>query len=218
MDDDFERDLYKSIPTKELQNEDFILDSVERIALKASGCSIILFYLNDHRKSMQVKAIWDELSDKFAGVFFYTVNASRRKDIMYAFQLIAQDQDHPLHRYRIKEYPSIIVYREGGQPGVSWPKAFYNGELDQDALENWVLNLACTPGYTETSALRDEQPEVTVDGDEITIEDPFFIDQLATNPENDQFDPSLIKRYKSKYSDVDPGFDKILEAERIRLK
>lgn len=216
--DDFEEDLYKSIPIKELQNEDFVLDSVERIALKATGCSIILFYLNGDRKSMQVKAMWDELSDKFAGVFFYTVNASRRTDIMRAFQIVAQDQDHPLHQYRIKQYPSIIVYREGGQPGVSWPKAYYNGPLELDALENWVLNLACTAGYTETSALRDEQPEVTINGEEVVVEDPFFIEQLATNPEGEQFDPSEMKRYKSKYSDVDPGFIKIFENERIRLK
>lgn len=154
-DEVFEEDLFKTIPVKELQDEDFLLASVERIVLKATGCSVILIYSIKDEVSRGLRVIWDELADSFAGVQFYALNASRRINVMRAWQEINDDEDHPLSAYRIRGYPTILVYREGGQPGISWPKAFYNGQLSLQYIQNWVLTLACTPGYTETPAIRE---------------------------------------------------------------
>lgn len=151
----FEEDLFRTIRVRELQDEDFILGSVERIVLKANGCSIILIYSLKDKVSRGLRVIWDDLADTFAGVNFFAINASRRINIMRAWQEVNDDPDHPLNAYRVRGYPAIIVYREGGQPGLSWPKAFYNGELSSSLLQNWILQLACTPGYTETPAIRE---------------------------------------------------------------
>lgn len=150
-----EEDLFRSIPVRELQDEDFLLASVERIVLKASGCSAVLFYTLKDPISKQLRNMWNELADSFAGINFFAVNASRRVNIMRSFQEVSDDLDHPLNNFRIRGYPAILIYREGGQPGISWPKAFYNGELTLDALQNWMLQLACTPGYTETPLIKE---------------------------------------------------------------
>lgn len=163
----FEEDLFRTIRVRELQDEDFILGSVERIVLKASGCSIILVYSMKDKVSRGLRTIWDELADTFAGVNFFAINASRRINIMRAWQEVNDDLDHPLNGYRIRGYPAIIVYREGGQPGLAWPKAFYNGDLSLSALQNWILQLACTPGYTEMPAIR----EGIVTDNEIVVTD-----------------------------------------------
>ncbi|MFS8160086.1 MAG: protein disulfide isomerase family protein [Candidatus Roizmanbacteria bacterium] len=165
----FEDDLFRTIQVKELQNEDFLLQTVERIALRATGCSIVLFYTLGNRTSTSMRAVWNELSERFAGVNFFAVNASRRINIMKAFDDVKNDNDHPLNAYRLRGFPTILVYREGGsQSGISWPKAFYNGELSTTALQNWILTLACEPGYTETPTIR----EGVVSDLNITVDDP----------------------------------------------
>lgn len=161
----FEEELFRTVRVRELQNEDFLLNTVERIVLKAEGCSVVLFYIRENPESRGLREIWNTLSERFAGVNFFAVNASLRIQIMQAFQQVNDDPDHPLSQYRIRGFPTILVYREGGQAGISWPKAFYNGQLNSDDIQDWILQLACTPGYTETPALR----EGVVTDNEVTV-------------------------------------------------
>jgi hypothetical protein len=152
----FDDDLFRTIQVRELQNEDFMLNTVERIALVANGCSIVLFYLLGDPISRKMRILWNDLANRFSGVNFFAVNASRRINIMKAFDDVKNDVDHPLNAYRLRGFPSILVYREAGsQSGIAWPKAFYNGELSTSALIDWILTLACEPGYTATPALKE---------------------------------------------------------------
>ena len=115
----FEEELFRNVRARELQDEDFLLNTVERIALRAEGCSAVLFYLRDNPTSRGLRDVWNLLSERFAGINFFAVNASLRTNIMQAFQQVNDDPDHPLSEYRIRGFPTILVYREGGQRGVS---------------------------------------------------------------------------------------------------
>lgn len=185
----FEEELFRTVRVKELQNEDFMLNTVERIVLKAEGCSLVLFYLRENPASNGMRDIWNLLSERFAGVNFFAVNASLRVDIMRAFQQVSDDPDHPLSTYAIRGFPTILVYREGGEAGLSWPKAFYNGELSTIALQNWILQLACVPGYTETPALR----EGVVTENDIILEDPNYQEYGSYYDYEDEFEQDVLQ-------------------------
>lgn len=186
----FEEELFRNIRVRELQNEDFLLATVERIVLRAQGCSVVLFYLRNNATSRGLRDAWNLLSERFAGINFFAVNASLRIDIMQAFQQVNDDPDHPLNEFRIRGFPTILVYREGGQAGLSWPKAFYNGSLSTDAIQDWILQLACVPGYKEVPAIR----EGVVMDNEVFITD----DRVRSAPtpeeeedEEEEADPGL---------------------------
>lgn len=161
-------DLFATYRVKELDSEDFYTHSFLRIALKATGCSAILFYMPRNATSRAMKNIWNRLSEDLAGVNFYSVNVSRRPKVMEAFQKVTADEEHPLHLYQLRGFPTILTYRESAEEGVSIPQAFYNGELSYDALLNYFITLACLSGHREFPALKEG---VIVD-DEIIVIDP----------------------------------------------
>lgn len=200
----FEEDLFRTIQVRELQDEDFILGSVERIVLKANGCSIVLVYSLKDKTSKGLRSIWDELADTLAGINFFALNASRRINIMRAWQEVSDDLDHPLNAYRIRGYPSIIVFREGGQPGLSWPKAFYNGDLSLASLQDWILTLACTPGYTEVPLMREG---IVTDSDiVVTDERSRGGERAATSLDFQSGDFRIDQKTIEDYQDLDEDF------------
>ena len=160
-------DLFATYRVKELDSEDFYTSAFLRIALRASGCSAILFYMPRNPTSRAMRNIWNRLSEDLAGVNFFAVNASRRPKLMEAFQKVAADEEHPLHLYQIRGYPTILTYRESAEQGISIPQAFYNGELSYDALLNYFITLACLSGHRDFPALKEG---VIVD-DEIIVSD-----------------------------------------------
>lgn len=149
--DVFEEELFPSVRVKELEDEDFLLNTGERLVLKASGCSLVLFYSNQNEISRGLKAIWNSLADQLAGINFYAVNTSRRYDIMRAYEQVRNLPDHPFNKFTSTRRPFIWVFREALSDGLSIPKAIYNGELSTAAIRDWALMLACEPGYEETN-------------------------------------------------------------------
>lgn len=136
---------------RDLQNEDFALATTDGITLFATGCSIILFYDNT-LLSRQLMEIWLDLAQIHAGVNFYGVDFNNRREIMQRFFEIKTSPNHMFNRYTTQAIPFILVYRED-QPGISYPQAFYNGPLTTDDISNWILIMACQPGYRESPLL-----------------------------------------------------------------
>jgi hypothetical protein len=68
---------------------------------------------------------------------------------MKAYEEVRQLPDHPFNKFTTTRRPFIWVYREALAPGLSIPKAIYNGELSSAAIQDWALMLACTVGYEE---------------------------------------------------------------------
>lgn len=171
-DDEFdsEGDAFSSERVRELQNEDFALDSTEGITLFAEGCSIVLFY-NNNATSAGLIEIWADLSAQFLEYNFFGVNLSQRRDIARRIGSIRNDLNHMFNKFTLAKAPYIIVYRESNDPKVSYPQAFYNGVYSTEDLANWISENGCQPGYTEeVSDTYDEpievQKNVVIDEDE----------------------------------------------------
>lgn len=148
---EFDQEVLGSIKVKNLEDEDFLLNTGERLVLKAEGCSLVLFYSTDNEVSRGLLAIWNTLADRLAGINFFAVNTSRRYDIMGAYEQIRLLPDHPFNKFTTNRRPFIWVFREALSPGLSIPKAIYNGELSSAAIQDWALMLACEPGYEEAN-------------------------------------------------------------------
>jgi len=142
---------------RDLLNEDFALSSTEGITLFAKGCSLILFYSNDDM-SKSLKEVWLELSQQFHDVNFFGVNLVERRDITKRIGELRNDVNHMFNKFTLALPPYIIVYRESNDPEVSYPQAFYNGPLTTEDLANWIVQLACQPGYTDYKSITYEQP------------------------------------------------------------
>ena len=147
QDQAFEGDLFAANRVKELNNEDFALGTTDGITLYSKGCSIVLFY-DKTSASLDFRDIWDQLANEFGGVSFGSVNFNNRTDIMKRFNQIAGSPNHWANQYAKVKPPYILVFRED-EPGIAYPQAVYSGEKTYDALYDWILNLACEPGYNE---------------------------------------------------------------------
>lgn len=165
MQDDYDEeadDLFGANHARDLNNEDFALASTEGLTLIAEGCSVVLFY-NGNPKSRLLREIWVELSDQFPDVNFYGVNLAERRDIAKRIGEIRNDANHIFNKFTLAKAPYIIVYRESQDSKVSYPQAFYNGPLTTEDLANWIVDLACQPGYTDyVSNTFDDTVEVPV--------------------------------------------------------
>lgn len=155
-------DLFDTSTVKELNNEDFALESTEGLTLFAEGCSVVLFYSKDV-KSRSMRDIWYDLSSQFPDVRFFGVNLSERRDIAKRIGQVRNDANHIYNKFTLAKVPYIIVYRESQDHKVSYPQAFYNGPLTTEDIANWIVDLACQPGYTDyISNTIDEAVEVPV--------------------------------------------------------
>lgn len=156
MADEFDgEDMFSNSRVRELDNEDFYLKSSHRIAINVSGCTVVLFYMPNSPTSRSMRNLWNRLSNDLANINFCAVNMARRTKIMQAFARVQADPNHDLHQFQIRGAPTIIVYRETFDEGISLPQAFYNGELTYSSLTNYFLTLACTPGYKEYPVIRE---------------------------------------------------------------
>ena len=113
-------------------------------ALKSRKCHIILFY-DSVTLDPLLKEAWDGVSASISGPVIASVNCRNQREIMKAFFQTENDLDHPLGNFSIHldDLPQILVYRGG------WPQAYYNGELSELAITNWIATLACKVGYKE---------------------------------------------------------------------
>jgi hypothetical protein len=133
---------------QDLQSEDFALASTDGLVLYAYGCSVVLFYGDDEfSKGLQV--IWLDLASRFADVNFFGVNMMERRAIAKRIGEIRNSPNHPLNWAATARTPYILVFREADDPQLSYPQAFYNGPLDVNSLSEWIVTLACQPGYTD---------------------------------------------------------------------
>lgn len=156
---DLDEEMFKTNIPRELRDEDFYdLNAADGIALRATGCTIVLFYKLDDADSEGVRVMFTNLADQIANINFYAVDVSRRKNIMEMWYRVTtglHSDNTPWKAFAFKTtegaesaFPAIVVYREGGGDGISWPQAFYDGPWDQESLSYWTLNLACKENYS----------------------------------------------------------------------
>lgn len=138
-------DAFGRFRVKEMGESDFWLGSATPTALKSPKCHILLFY-EPVSTDQGLLQIWRDLAATIGGPVIGAVNTSAKGEVMDAFMAVNADVDNPLNDYSGFGVPTILVYRN------RWPQAFYNGELSYNALKNWILVLACKPGYRERNS------------------------------------------------------------------
>ena len=136
------RTTFSSDTVKRLTKDDFDLDSKDLITLKHDECVLVLFYV-ENTESMQLVNIWALAAQQIAGPVFAAVNVLSERAVAEAFTKLKSVGNHSLHWAAIKQFPFILVYRNG------YPAAFYNGSREVQAIIDYALTLACEAGYYE---------------------------------------------------------------------
>lgn len=127
---------------KRLSADDFDLSSKEMIRLKHDDCILILFHV-ENTESYQLATIWALAAQQVAGPIFAAINMLSERKVAEVFTRLKSNGSHPLHWASLRQYPFIMVYRQG------WPVAIYNGPREVQALIDYSLTLACQAGYYE---------------------------------------------------------------------
>ena len=127
---------------RQYRENDFALDSKEKIAIRYADCTLILFY-SENKESKYLAKMWAEAASQVAGPTFGACNLLQEKAVAEAFTSLNMDSSHPFYWARLQGIPFILVYQNG------WPKAFYNGEKSVGTFIDYSLTLACVAGYEE---------------------------------------------------------------------
>ena len=109
------------------------------------GCVPILFYDSGNLESLQLAQIYYVVAERYAGNLA-AIDLRINTKVLKAFIKIGTS-DSMYRSFALKQIPFILVYREG------YPAAFYNGERVVSAIVDWIMTLACIPGYFETKQL-----------------------------------------------------------------
>jgi len=120
---------------KRLKEQDFALETRDKICIYDDACNIVLFY-TETPESKKVLNVFKAVAETVAGPSFAACNVLLEKRISEAFMEIANIKDHPFNWVTTRPYPFIIVYRRG------YPVNFYDGPADVSILTNFAVNVA----------------------------------------------------------------------------
>ena len=121
---------------------DFNMEQKAKISLKYDDCMLVLFHV-ENKESYQMAQIWTAVARQIAGPIFASINLLTEKKVVEAFTQLKSDGSNPLHWAALRQFPFILVYRQG------WPVAVYNGPREVQAIIDYALTLACEAGYYE---------------------------------------------------------------------
>jgi hypothetical protein len=131
-----------------LHGYDFNLNSPEIITLGKDylDCFLVLFYV-ENQESYDLSILWSRVASRVTGPQFAAINMVEEKQVAQGFSKIIANPNHPLHWAGLRQYPTILVYRQG------YPVAAYNGPRTTQSLTDYAMDMACNPHYRETVQL-----------------------------------------------------------------
>lgn len=132
--------LPNSYAVKRLKDEDFSLDTRDKVCLYEDTCTLVLFY-NESVESKRMLGIFKTVAETVAGATFASCNLALETDVGSAFTEVNGIKDHPFHWITVRPCPFILIYRNG------YPVNFYDGPPDVATLINFSLNIACLPEF-----------------------------------------------------------------------
>jgi len=134
--------LFQPETVKRLNEGDFDLTDITSITLKFKGCCLVLFYIHNV-ESDQLANVWASAAQQIAGPTFAAIDMINNRKVAEAFTNLKMNGSHSLHWAALRQFPFILVYREG------WPVACYNGPRETQAIIDYSLTLACQANYYE---------------------------------------------------------------------
>jgi hypothetical protein len=120
---------------KRLREQDFALETRDKICIYDDACNIVLFY-TESPESKKILNVFKTVAETVAGPSFAACNVLLEKRVAEALMEVANVKDHPFNWMTTRPYPYIVVYRRG------YPVNFYDGPADTDILTNFSINVA----------------------------------------------------------------------------
>lgn len=127
---------------KEFLNEDFNIEQPTLIDLKKEGFWFIVF-IDETQAGREFLQRWLELAQIVKADYLNLgyCNLTFEKKIFDNFKSLnkVENIDHPFHWAKYLQTPFMMVYRN------SWPVGFYTGDMNQQALVNYIIEDASNP-------------------------------------------------------------------------
>lgn len=132
--------LPNSFAVKRLTDDDFALDTRDKICLYSDACSMVLFY-TESPESKRLLNVFKVVAESVPSISFGACNMILEKRVAEAFMSLHMKPDHPFSWCSERAFPFIIIYRNG------FPVNFYDGPAEPQIMTNFCLNVACKPEF-----------------------------------------------------------------------
>jgi len=132
--------LPNSYAVKRLTDDDFALDTRDKICLYSDACTMVLFY-TESPESKKVLNAFKIAGEATPSIAFGACHMILEKRLAEAFMSLQNKPDHPLSWCSGRSFPFVLVYRNG------FPVNFYDGPADPEIMITFCLNVACKPDF-----------------------------------------------------------------------
>lgn len=122
------------------KENDFSLDSKDKVCIFDDDCYMILFYGEDE-ESISYLDSFTKAAEHSPGPMFGTCNVDLETEVEKSIVEIMNENDHPFKWISTGEIPFIVVYRNG------YPIWFYEGPNDMESMVTFSIDYACNPEY-----------------------------------------------------------------------
>lgn len=142
--------LPSSNAIKRFREEDFALDTKDKICIYHEECTLVLFY-NESAESKKMLSIYKVAAETILNRRFAACNIELEPKVYEALVALYNMKDHPFSWCGSRGLPFILVYRRG------YPVNFYEGPPDAAILTNFALNIACLPDFHSRNYLLNDK-------------------------------------------------------------
>lgn len=134
---------FASASVRRLTAEDFQVDTPLKISIKDSACNVILFYV-ENKNSYDAIKVFASVAETAIGPRYAACNVALNERVGNAFASVSSDTSHPFHSFGLRQWPTVIAYRNGSPVNV------YNGSYDNKSLGGWAMTMACQGKFRES--------------------------------------------------------------------
>jgi hypothetical protein len=132
--------LPSSYAVKRMREEDFALDTRDKICIFDDNCTLILFY-DEKFESKKMLGVFKTAAEATMGIRFGACNLMLERRMAESFTELAVMKDHPFSWCSVRTTPFVLVYRRG------YPVNFYDGPVDAQTLSTFALTTACKTDF-----------------------------------------------------------------------
>lgn len=132
--------LPDSYAIRRLREEDFAIDTRDKICLYEDLCTLVIFY-NESPESKNMLSVFKRVAETTTSISFASCNLMLETGVGKAMSDVRIHQDHPFYWAASAPIPFVLIYRRG------YPVAFYEGPPDVYILTNFALKIACNPDF-----------------------------------------------------------------------
>jgi hypothetical protein len=132
--------LPSSYAVRRMREDDFALDTRDKICIFDDNCTLILFY-NESQESKKMLAVFKTAAEATSGIRFGACNAMLERRVAEALTELNVMKDHPFSWCTGRPFPFVLVYRRG------YPVNFYDGPVDYISLSTFAMTIACMTDF-----------------------------------------------------------------------